>query len=29
MPVTDDKSVKNCVHLDLSPGGDADPGSLI
>jgi Glyoxalase-like domain len=22
MPVTDDKSVKNRVHLDLNPGGE-------
>ena len=25
MPVTDDKVVKNRVHLDLNPGGDANP----
>jgi predicted enzyme related to lactoylglutathione lyase len=25
MPVTDEKSVKNRVHLDLNPGADVDP----
>ena len=25
MPVTDDKVVKNRVHLDLNPGGDTSP----
>jgi catechol 2,3-dioxygenase-like lactoylglutathione lyase family enzyme len=25
MPVTDEKTVKNRVHLDLNPGGDANP----
>jgi predicted enzyme related to lactoylglutathione lyase len=25
MPVTDDKVVKNRVHLDLNPGSDASP----
>jgi predicted enzyme related to lactoylglutathione lyase len=25
MPVTDDKTVKNRVHLDLNPGADAAP----
>jgi hypothetical protein len=25
MPVSDDKSVKNRVHLDLNPGGEVGP----
>jgi predicted enzyme related to lactoylglutathione lyase len=26
MPVSDEKTVKNRVHLDLNPGADASPG---